>query len=125
MDRSRSGLVAVVLSCLISCGTAGIRAEPSVGTIPGAFDVSLNGSASYSIPLRVAPGTAGTEPKITLLYDSQAGNGSLGAGWTISGFSTIARGPKTRRVDGLSQGVQLDDTDPLYLDGQRLIPVST
>jgi hypothetical protein len=43
-----------------------------VGTIGGSFDVTLSGSSSYSIPIRIAPGTAGTEPKVALVYDSQA-----------------------------------------------------
>ncbi|MGJ5181849.1 RHS repeat-associated core domain-containing protein [Bradyrhizobium oligotrophicum] len=103
----------------------GLGAQPArlVGTIGGSFDVSLSGTSTYTIPIRVAPGAAGTEPKLALTYDSQAPAGSLGAGWSVTGISTIARGPKTRFVDGVVEGVDLSDNDALYLDGQRLIPI--
>jgi len=93
-------------------------------SIAGSFDVTLSGSASYSLPLRIAPGTAGMEPKIALAYDSQAPGGPLGAGWSISGISAITRGPKNARTDGVPDGVRLAETDALYLDGQRIIPIS-
>jgi RHS repeat-associated protein len=94
------------------------------GTIPGSVEVTLSGSATYAIPIRIAPGTAGTDPKISLNYDSQATAGSLGAGWSIGGISTIARGPKDLYRDHEVAGVNLDDTDALLLDGQRLIEIS-
>src|SRR5262249_644486 len=94
-----------------------------VGTIGGSFDVTLSGTSTYTIPIRVAPGIAGTEPKLALTYDSQAPSSSLGAGWSVTGISTIMRGPKTRFVDGVVEGVDLSDNDALYLDGQRLIPI--
>jgi hypothetical protein len=97
---------------------------PVVGTIAGTFDVTLSGSASYSIPIRVAPGTAGTEPKIAIVYDSQSVGGPLGAGWSIAGLSTITRGPKSLFFDGMVAGVRVDDSDALYLDGQRLVEIS-
>ena len=98
--------------------------SPVVGSIPGSFDVTLSGSASYSIPIKIAPGAAGTEPKIQLVYDSQSLEGPLGAGWSLSGFSTITRGPKDQFTDNMIDGVRLEGSDALYLDGQRLIPVS-
>jgi Salmonella virulence plasmid 65kDa B protein len=94
------------------------------GAIEGKIDVTLSGSASYSIPVRIPPGTAGTEPKIALVYDSQSSPSPLGAGWSISGLSKITRGPKNLRTDGLIQGVYFDANDALYLDGQRLITTS-
>jgi RHS repeat-associated protein len=97
----------------------------AIGAIGGSFDVTLSGSASYSIPIKVAPGTSGTEPKLQLIYDSQSIGGPLGAGWSISGFSTITRGPKDQFTDNVIEGVNLNDSDALYFDGQRLIPVDT
>jgi len=84
----------------------------------------LSGSASYSVPIKIAPGAAGTEPKIQLVYDSQSLGGPLGAGWSISGFSIITRGPKDQFTDNMIDGVRLEDSDALYLDGERLIPIS-
>jgi RHS repeat-associated protein len=102
------------------------RAQPvrEVGTIPGSFDVTLSGSAAYSIPIRIAPGTAGTEPRVALTYDSQAPAGSLGAGWSVSGLSVITRGPKNLLTDGVLDAVRLEESDALSLDGQRLIPIT-
>src|SRR5271157_1260991 len=95
-----------------------------VGTVPGTFTVSLAGSSSYSMPIRVAPGSAGTQPKIELTYDSQSFGGALGAGWSIRGFSAIARGPRDQFVDGRPGAVGLSEQDALYLDGQRIVPIS-
>jgi RHS repeat-associated protein len=94
-----------------------------VGSVGGIFSVTLSGSSSYSVPIKVAPGTAGTQPQIQLNYDSQALGGSLGAGWSLGGLSTITRGPRDAFVDGVSSAVNFDDTDALYLDGQRLVQV--
>jgi YD repeat-containing protein len=101
-----------------------VAAENVVGSISGSIDVSLSGSASYSIPIRTAPGTAGTEPKISLAYDSQASSGAIGAGWVISGLSVITRGPKTYYSDHQVSGINFDENDALYLDGQRLVAIS-
>lgn len=113
--------VLITLFIAISPASAQNRAT---GTIAGTFDVSPMGSANYSIPLRIAPGTGGTEPKLLLTYDSQASGGPVGAGWSITGLSTITRGPRSIYFDGRMTGVELTDEDALYLDGQRLLPVS-
>jgi RHS repeat-associated protein len=129
MRKTSFSLSAVVAAfCLMTDGIV-FGAQPDApnavpGAIEGKVDVTLSGSASYSIPIRIPPGTAGTEPKIALVYDSQSSPSPLGAGWSISGLSKITRGPKTLRTDGLIQGVHFDASDALYLDGQRLIPTS-
>jgi hypothetical protein len=94
-----------------------------VGAVPGNFGVSLSGSSSYSLPIKIAPGAAGTQPQIQVNYDSQRLSGPLGAGWSLGGTSAITRGPKDNFVDGFIQGLNLDDDDGLYLDGQRIVPV--
>ncbi|MBI4358262.1 MAG: VCBS repeat-containing protein, partial [Candidatus Omnitrophica bacterium] len=43
----------------------------------------FTGSARYSIPLEVAPGTDGIQPEVVLRYLSGAGNSSVGQGWSI------------------------------------------
>ncbi|WP_089376017.1 SpvB/TcaC N-terminal domain-containing protein [Methylobacillus rhizosphaerae] len=50
-------------------------------TTPGNFSVGNDGSANYSIPLSVPPGTAGMAPTLSLNYSSQSGNGLVGIGW--------------------------------------------
>jgi RHS repeat-associated protein len=120
------GGVGFFLICLIwffSNPAFADSSSPVPGTIDGNADVNLTGSATYTIPIQVPPGTAGTAPKIALVYDSQAPAGVMGAGWAVSGLSKITRGLKTLRTDGIVQGPNFDDADALYLDGQRLIPV--
>lgn len=101
-----------------------VFAATDIATIPGLLDVGNNGSAAYSIGIRVAPGTGGTEPKLALTYNSQSPPGVLGAGWTLTGVSTITRGPRNRATDGRIAGVELTEDDALFLDGQRLLPIS-
>jgi RHS repeat-associated protein len=95
-----------------------------VGSVPGSISISLSGSAAYSVSLKVPPGTAGTEPTIQLVYNSQSLGGALGPGWAVSGLSIITRGPRDAFTDGYIAGIKFDDADALYLDGQRIIPVS-
>ncbi len=44
----------------------------------------VTGSASVTIPLPLPPGRAGRTPPLSLSYDSGAGNGIFGLGWTLS-----------------------------------------
>ena len=59
--------------------------------IPGQFDVSPLGAATYTVPIQVPPGIAGIEPKLSMSYSSRAGNGLLGVGWTLDGLPAITR----------------------------------
>ena len=105
----------------LSAGNTG-RTD-AVGITAGQFAVDKNGAASYSIPIGVSPGTAGMEPKLSLNYSSQGGNGIAGFGWSLSGASGITRGPQTMAVDGKIHGVDYTYDDRYYLDGQRLMVV--
>ena len=55
----------------------------TTGSIPGSFNVTLSGSSSYSVPIKVAPGSAGTQPQLQLNYDSQTLGGPMGVGWSL------------------------------------------
>lgn len=90
----------------------------------GAFQVTPSGSAAFSIPITVPPGTAGVQPDLALTYDSQSGNGPVGAGWGISGLSGITRCPRTVAQDGVLGSVNFNASDRFCLDGQRLVPAS-
>ena len=92
-----------------------------VGSIPGSFEVSPSGAATYSIPIEVPPGINGLKPNLALVYNSQSGNGLLGQGWGLSGLSSITRCPKTLAQDGEIHGVDFTNADRLCLDGQRLL----
>ena len=95
----------------------------AVGSLQGAFNVTPNGSASYSVGLDLPPGIAGLKPSIGISYDSQAGNGLLGMGWGLSGLSEINRCPKTLAQDNEIHGVDYSVDDAFCLDGQRLISI--
>lgn len=92
-----------------------------VGITEGQLSVSLSGGASYAIPIAVPPGINGVVPQVSLVYNSQGGNGIAGYGWNISGVSAITRIPRTKFHDGVVGGVNLDSNDRFALDGQRLI----
>src|SRR5262245_40277082 len=64
----------------------------------------VTGTGSFSIPLPLSPGRAGFTPALSLSYDSGAGNGPYGFGWSV-GYPSI-----TRRTD---RGI------PRYLDNQE------
>ena len=92
-----------------------------VGTLPGRFRVTEQGSASYRIDLSLPPGTAGVTPPLALAYDSQRGNGLLGIGWAIEGLSSITRCRQTLARDGAALPITFTATDRFCLDGQRLV----
>ncbi|MBN8213217.1 MAG: VCBS repeat-containing protein [Xanthomonadales bacterium] len=94
--------------------------DPTVGRLAGSASVS-GGAASYEIPIAVPPGRRGMQPGLSLNYSSRAGNGIAGMGWSLSGLSSLHRCPQTLEQDGQIRAVQLDASDRLCLDGQRLI----
>jgi RHS repeat-associated protein len=95
--------------------------NPFVGEIDGKFEVSSNGSATYKIPIKMSPGTAGVQPNITLVYASGSGSGIMGLGWSVSGLSAITRGNKNPYLDGKYEGVNFTSSDVYNLDGNRLL----
>ena len=68
---------------------------------------------------------------LSLVYNSQGGNGLAGEGWELGGLSMIHRCPKTRPQDGDAKPVEMksrdeDEADPdgICLDGKRLFKTS-
>lgn len=97
------------------------RAQLVAGGDKGTFMVSKDGAATYSLPLVVPPGTAGVEPSLSLIYNSQQGDGLLGVGWSLSGLSAIGRCTATPAIDGFAGSVNYDPNDRFCLDGKRLV----
>jgi len=90
----------------------------TVGTAPGQLSVDPTGQAIYQIPIDVPPGIAGMEPQLSISYGSLAGNGSLGKGWAINGFSAVSRCNARYVPDGFHQhGARF------CMDGQKLMLV--
>ncbi|WP_437729520.1 RHS repeat-associated core domain-containing protein [Sorangium sp. So ce861] len=119
---------------IIACRTRDPSAPPRAGRAPGVttvsagamagtFSVTSSGEAVYVMPLTAVRGRAGVEPRLALHYDSSAGEGVLGAGFSIAGLSAITRCPTSLAQDGEIRGVRYDAEDALCLDGKRLVAV--
>ncbi|CAC9628195.1 hypothetical protein [uncultured Gammaproteobacteria bacterium] len=103
--------------------TASIDTTALVGGTAGSFSVN-QGAANYAIPITVPPGIAGMQPKLSINYNSNVGNGQLGVGFSLSGLSAIHRCAKTIVTDGVKGGVNYNNNDRYCLNGQRLIAIS-
>ena len=97
------------------------------GSIDGKVDIDQYGSATFSMPILVSPGSHGVQPQLVINYNSQTGNDILGYGFHLLGVSKISRTNKTMYYDGIGSSPQLGavGTDALMLDGQRLISTGT
>lgn len=79
----------------------------------------VNGTGSLTIPIFMSPGRAGFGPDLSLSYDSGAGNGPFGFGWTLA-VPAITR--KTDR--GLPRYEDHIESDVYILSGSEdLVPV--
>jgi RHS repeat-associated protein len=79
----------------------------------------VTGTGAMTLPLATSPGRSGFGPQLTLSYDSGAGNGPFGFGWSLS-LPTI-----TRKTDkGLPQYWDDEESDVFILSGaEDLVPV--
>jgi RHS repeat-associated protein len=79
----------------------------------------VSGTGSMSVPIATSPGRLGFGPQLSLSYDSGAGNGPFGFGWSLS-LPSI-----TRKTDkGLPQYFDVEDSDVFILSGaEDLVPV--
>ncbi|MCY1044145.1 hypothetical protein OV208_22700 [Corallococcus sp. bb12-1] len=96
----------------------------ATGLTVGRLDVSTDGAATYALPLWVPPGRAGIQPSPTLSYNSRGGNGLLGMGWSVSGFSRITRCNPSLDGAGKRLPLQFTQADDLCLDGARLVLIT-
>ena len=95
-----------------------------VGTLNGILSINPLGAAVYQIPLDIPTGTCGMQPKLTLSYNSQVGNGYMGVGWNIIGLSSITRSGNTNYLDGFVDDVDFIN-DKFAIDGNRLIVINS
>lgn len=115
-------LMGAVLAALQSA--AGFAQTVVAGSTTLAAQVTETGAAVLSIPIQVPPGTAAIQPALALVYNSQAGNGHLGMGWSLQGLPAIERCPKTIAQDGVRTAVQYDAADRYCMGGQRLVSIN-
>ena len=90
------------------------------GRTAGNFAVPADGSANYSIPIWTPPGVRGLQPSLALSYNSNAPDGLLGIGWSLSGLSAISRCNLTYAQDGVAGSPQLTSSDRFCMNGNRL-----
>lgn len=107
----------ILLFSLVNCSYA----QQVQGKTPFAISVSNQGEVQCEVPLQVPCGIAGVQPDISLDYNSSRGFGMLGYGWELSGISCICRDAKDLYLDGKIAAVQMDTSDRLCLNGQRMI----
>lgn len=79
----------------------------------------VTGTASLSVPIFTTPSRADFSPKLSLSYDSGAGNGAFGFGWSLSVPSV------TRKTDkGLPRYRDAEDSDVFILsEAEDLVPI--
>jgi hypothetical protein len=79
----------------------------------------VTGTGSMTVPIATSLGRSGFGPQLALSYDSGAGNGPFGFGWSLS-LPSI-----TRKTDkGLPQYRDADESDIFILSGaEDLVPV--
>jgi hypothetical protein len=72
----------------------------------------VTGTGSLNVPIATTPGRSGFGPQLSLSYDSGAGNGPFGFGWSMS-LPSI-----TRKTDkGLPMYQDADESDVFILSG--------
>lgn len=78
----------------------------------------VTGTGSMTVPIVTSPGRSGFDPQLSLSYDSGAGNGPFGFGWSLS-LPSI-----TRKTDkGLPRYQDADEADVFILSGaENLVP---
>lgn len=81
----------------------------------------VTGTGAMSVPIATTPGRSGFAPQLELSYDSGAGNGIFGLGWSLS-LPSI-----TRKTDkGLPRYQDSEESDVFILSGaEDLAPVLT
>ncbi len=79
----------------------------------------ITGTGSMTVPIATSPGRSGFGPQLSLSYDSGAGNGPFGFGWSLS-LPSI-----TRKTDkGLPRYWDAEESDVFILSGaEDLVPV--
>ena len=98
------------------------RAASAAGATPAHLEVSQSGAATYTLPISVPQGIGKLQPDFALHYDSQAGRGIAGPGWSLEGVSAIKRCQQLPTRDApAAQAITLTVSDRFCLDGMRLV----
>ena len=110
----------------LSAWTSSLSADTSslptaVGRIPLQDGVSATGEATCTLAIPVAAGFD-LVPEVTLIYNSQSGNGVAGYGWHIGGLPVISVMNKNPYYHGAWKAARQSDTTAVWaLDGMPLV----
>lgn len=102
-----------------------INTSYEVGQIDIVSGTSPSGARTYNVPIKVFDGNGVFAPTISLAYNSQGSYGAAGKGWDVGGIQVITRGVRTTYFDDQPSGVTMSIEDALFLNGVRLLRVST
>ena len=93
-----------------------------VQEIPMQESFTPTGALTYSIPIATAAGCKFV-PQISLVYNSQAGNGVAGFGWEIAGLSAVSIRNKNIYYDGITAAPLYPNVENAMwsLDGEPLV----
>lgn len=103
----------------ILAGTKSIDTS-AVSEIPAKLSVTPSGAMTYSVPIEVPAGINGLQPNLSLNYNSRAGNGVMGVGWSIGGYDMFHRCGSNYEHDGKVKPITLTDEDHICFNGQRV-----
>src|SRR5437764_9515759 len=85
----------------------------------------VTGTGSMTVPIATSPGRSGFGPQLSLSYDSGAGNGPFGLGWSLS-LPAITRKTDKGLPHYFDGGKDQPDSDVFILSGaEDLVPVLT
>ncbi len=93
------------------------------GGVKGAYSVGNDGSFNYDIPFVIPVGVQGMSPSVGVSYNSGAGNGVVGWGFNLNGFSYIHRCTANFKRDGRASGINDGDDYRYCLNGSRLVHI--
>ena len=93
----------------------------ALGQIPISSTVTQTGARIYSVPIPKAAGYSFV-PEVSLVYNSQGGEGDAGYGWNVAGISAITVRSKSVYYNGVAEGARYWRDDQVYaLDGVPLV----
>lgn len=93
----------------------------ALGQIPISSTVTQTGARVYSVSIPTAAGYSFV-PEVSLVYNSQGGEGDAGYGWNVAGISAITVRNKSIYYDNVTRSARYWQTNQVYaLDGIPLV----
>jgi hypothetical protein len=119
--RKKIDFIHAACTGLAALGLISHAEAAAAGATAAELKVESSGAAKYTIPIAVPSGVGDLEPRLSIMYDSQAGRGIASTGWSLEGVPSVKRCPQTKRQDGKRGGITLTGEDRFCLDGHRLV----